>query len=258
MNNLSKYRKLSVLAVIILVITWLSAMAAFWNYKVDAKNAGWVVVFMGMVIIPGILLFAISYFSIDPSKIEIMRKDAYESGKSDMLQDFESKKQTAHDQQVKDEDMQKIVDAVLSGINSVRSESGLCNKLLTGLSREMGFVQGVMYIRKGTIFNPSGVYALTDRKPESFKEGETLAGQAVANKSITIIHDIPEKYFSISSGLGNSSPRYLLLVPAIYNNEIIAVLELAAFTKPDESTEKLLEKILSEASSKINKFITAS
>jgi len=260
MINMSKYRKLSVFAIIILVIAWISAMAAYWNSlpKTDAKNEGWVVLFMSLILISGLVLFYFIFITADTRKIEILRKEAFDSGKSEVIQEIESKKKTAHDQQVKDEDLQKVVDAVLSGINSVRSENGLCNKLLTGLAREMGFVQGVMYMRKDSLFSPAGEYALTDRKPEPFKDGETLAGQAVSNKTITVIYDIPENYFSISSGLGKSAPRYLLLVPAVYNNETIAVLELAAFTKPDASTEKILEKILTEAGPKINKFITIS
>lgn len=259
MINLSKYRKLSVFAVIILVITWFSAMAAFWNslLTTDARNEGWVVLFMILTFFAGIFLFYFAFVSADPLKIEMLRKEAYESGKSEIIQETERKKQSHHEQQVKDEDIQKVVDAVLAGVNSARSENGVCNKLLAGLAREMGFVQGVMYLRKGTDFIPSGEYALTDRKPEPFREGETIAGQAVSNKAITIINDIPENYFTISSGLGKSSPGHLLLAPVEFNNETIAVLELAVFTKPDNSTEKILLQILSEAGSKLNKFITA-
>ncbi|HEX2393821.1 MAG TPA: GAF domain-containing protein [Bacteroidales bacterium] len=261
MINLSKYRKLSVLAVIILVITWLSSMAAFWNtlLTTDAKNEGWVVLFMSTVLFTGMLLFYFAYVAADPVRIENIRKEAFESGKSGVIQEFERKKQSENKQQVKDEDIKKVTDAVLSGINSARSASGICNKLLACMAHEMGFVQGVMYLRnqKDAVFNPCGEYALTDRKPEPFKDGETLAGQAVSGKSITVIHDIPENYFKISSGLGSSAPKYLLLAPVVYNNETIAVLELAAFRKPDESMEKIMEMIFAEAGPKINKFIAA-
>jgi two-component system chemotaxis sensor kinase CheA len=71
-----------------------------------------------------------------------------------------------------------------------------------------------------------------------------------------ILYDVPENYFIISSGLGSSQPRYLLIAPVLLNNETIAVLELAAFKKPDENTSRILEKVLSEVGHKLNKFIT--
>jgi len=259
MINLNKYRKLSVLAVIIMVITWLSTMAAFWSsvLTVGAKHEEWVVLFMCLVILSGLLLFYIAFKAADSAKLERIRNEAYESGKSEVIQETERKKQEENRQQVKDEDIKKTAGSILSGINSVRSEAGLCNKLLTNLAREMGFVQGVMYTRnkKESVFHPCGEYALTDRKPEPFKDGETVAGQVVSGKSVTVIHDIPENYFTISSGLGSSAPTCLVLAPVIHNNETIAVLELAAFRKPDASVEKILEMILSEADPKINKFI---
>jgi GAF domain len=262
MINLSKYRRWSVSAVITLVLTWIAALAALWNslLNADVKNEGWAVVFMCLVFFSGILLFYLAFISADQEKIEKIKKEAFDSGRSELIQEVESKKQADQDQQVQDGDIQKVVDAVLASIQSVRSESGLCNKLLASLAREMAFVQGVMYIwnKNESVFNPSGEYALTDRKPQPFKNGETLAGQAVLNKSMTVIYDIPENYFKISSGLGSSAPRYLLIAPVIHNKETIAVLELAAFKRPDESTEKILNTILSEAGNKVNKFITAS
>ncbi len=72
-----------------------------------------------------------------------------------------------------------------------------------------------------------------------------------------VIYDIPENYFIVSSGLGSSQPRYLILAPVVFNDEPIAVLELAAFKKPDESTTRILDKVLSEVGQKLNKFITA-
>lgn len=205
MINLGKNKKLSVLAVIIMVITWLSAMAAFWNTMLasDAKNEGWVLMFMIIVLFTGILLFYFAFVASDPVRIENIRKEAFESGKYMILQEIERKNQSDEKQNVKDEDVKKVADAVLSGINSARSASGLCNKLLAGMAREMGFVQGIIYLKNKAeaIYNPCGEYALTDRKPEPFKDGETLAGQAVSAKSVMVIYDIPENYFKISSGL---------------------------------------------------------
>lgn len=261
MININKYRKLSILAVILLVITWLLSLAAIWNSLLASgmKNNGWLLLFMISLAITGLGLFYIAFIHTDSGLIEKIRKEAFESGKSEIQQESEQTRQVENEVNTALEDSQKVIDAILAGIPAVRSESGLCNKLLVNLSRELGFVQGVMYIRKKgeALFNPSGEYALTDRKPEPFKSGEGLSGQTAMNKAMSVLYDIPENYFKISSGLGSAQPRYLLLIPVVFNDESIAVLELAAFKKPDDFIAGVMDKVLSEVGQKLNKLLTA-
>jgi GAF domain-containing protein len=148
---------------------------------------------------------------------------------------------------------------ILSGIQSTRTASGFCNKVLGNLAKQMGFVQGILYMKQanGELFDATGEYALTDRKPPSFKIGENLPGQVAESKSMMIIYDIPENYFRISSGLGSSKPRFLLLAPVLFQEECVAVLELAAFKKPDETTGRVLDKLSSELGTRLNKFAVA-
>jgi hypothetical protein len=72
------------------------------------------------------------------------------------------------------------------------------------------------------------------------------------------IHDIPESYFNISSGLGNSKPRFLLLIPVLFKEECIAVIELATFKKPDDNTGRVLNKLSTELGIRLNKYAVAS
>jgi hypothetical protein len=260
MTSVSKFRKLSVIAMIILVVFWLLSMAALWNslHNADVTNEGWIVVFMCVVLIVGGFLFYVSYMNTNDSQLEKLKKDAYESGKSEVWNEIEAKKQTDTKQKEVIEDSNKAIESILSGIHGVRNENSLCNKLLISIAREVEFVQGVMYVKnkKDAQYYPVGEYALTERKPLPFKDGENLNGQVAVSKSPMILYDVPENYFIISSGLGSSQPRYLLIAPVLLNNETIAVLELAAFKKPDENTSRILEKVLSEVGHKLNKFIT--
>jgi hypothetical protein len=261
MININKYRKLSILAVILLVITWILSLASMWNSLLASglKNNLWMLFFMISLGITGLGLFYIAFLTTDSSQIEKIRREAYESGKSEIIRESERKKQVEIEVNTALEDSQKVVDAVLAGISTVRSEGGLCNKLLVNLARELGFVQGIMYVKKtgDTVYNPAGEYALTDRKPEPFTSGEGLPGQTAMNKTMSVLYDIPENYFKISSGLGNAQPRYLLIIPVVYNDQSIAVLELAAFKKPDDFTAGVMDKILSEVGQKLNKLLTA-
>lgn len=60
-------------------------------------------------------------------------------------------------------------------------------------------------------------------------KGEGLAGQAWLEEETVFITDIPKGYIEINSGLGNASPKCVMIVPLIANERIYGVMELASF-----------------------------
>jgi PAS domain S-box-containing protein len=57
------------------------------------------------------------------------------------------------------------------------------------------------------------------------------------------IDNVPEGYMTVLSGLGSSSPRHLIIFPFLFENETVAVAELASFRRFTEREEKFLEKV---------------
>ena len=82
------------------------------------------------------------------------------------------------------------------------------------------------------------------------KEG--ITGQAWKEKKTVYLTDIPQDYVTITSGLGHTTPRSLVVVPMILNGVVFGVLELASLQKlsPIEITfiEKSGENIASSIS----------
>lgn len=73
-----------------------------------------------------------------------------------------------------------------------------------------------------------------DRKKyleKTIEMGEGLVGMCAVEKNTISLTEIPEGYISITSGLGDTPPDNLLLVPVVHENIIIGVIEIASMKK---------------------------
>lgn len=66
---------------------------------------------------------------------------------------------------------------------------------------------------------------------ENIIMGEGLIGQCAVDKRMMVIEDLPEDYIRIHSGLGRTAPRFAIIAPVIFENKIVAVIEIASLTK---------------------------
>ncbi len=74
-------------------------------------------------------------------------------------------------------------------------------------------------------------YGYKQRKKvaNEFKVGEALVGQTALEKQSILITDPPEDYIRIASALGEAVPRTIIVMPVLFEDEVMAVIELAAF-----------------------------
>ncbi len=79
--------------------------------------------------------------------------------------------------------------------------------------------------------------------------GEGLVGTCAIESEKMLLTDIPDNYVFVTSGLGDSKPNSILLVPLKLENEVLGVVELASFNefKPHEVdfVEKITQSIAS-------------
>ncbi len=78
--------------------------------------------------------------------------------------------------------------------------------------------------------------------------GEGLIGQAYLEKDIIYLTDVPNNYLKITSGLGEALPKNVLIVPMLYNEEVIGVAEIASFKIMKEYEIQFIKKILETVS----------
>jgi hypothetical protein len=90
----------------------------------------------------------------------------------------------------------------------------------------------------------SAAYAFDKRKflDKTVEIGQGLVGQTYLERETLLLTEIPQNYTFIKSGLGDSSPTCLAVVPMLYSDHVQAVIELASFKKLESHEIKFLEK----------------
>ena len=75
-------------------------------------------------------------------------------------------------------------------------------------------------------------YAYDKKKyaEKTVKIGQGLVGQTYQERKTLHLTKIPDQYVSITSGLGEATPTALLLVPLIFNEQAMGILEIASFS----------------------------
>ncbi len=97
--------------------------------------------------------------------------------------------------------------------------------------------------------NQGGVYLINNKEEKPFIEliacfafdrrkylsrkldiEEGLLAQCIIEKDYIYMDDVPEDYIKITSGLGDSNPRSILIVPLMVNEEVLGAIEIASFS----------------------------
>jgi len=112
----------------------------------------------------------------------------------------------------------------------------LSNNVISFLTQNTQSHVGAVYLTRHENENENelylaGSYAFTKRKRliDRIKIGETLVGQAALEKKSILITSVPEDYIMVSSGLGETVPRNLLVVPLLRGRKLAGVVELGSF-----------------------------
>ena len=155
------------------------------------------------------------------------------------------------------EGLTKFVDILRSSNDDVNI---LGDKIIAALVQYTKSNQGALYIlndedSRNKYLELVSLFAFDIKKHEQqkIKLGEGILGQTFLEKQTTYVTNMPESYIRITSGLGDASPRSLLLVPLKVDTQVYGIIELASFSEylPHEIAfvEKLGESIASTLAS---------
>src|SRR4051794_36810087 len=122
--------------------------------------------------------------------------------------------------------------------------------ILSELAPVVSAQQGVFYVMDPSKPDDPALkllasYAFKDRKniDNRFKLGEGLVGQCALEKEKILLTNVPNDYIRISSGLGESKPLNIIVLPIVFEGQVKAVMELASFDRFNPTHETFLDQL---------------
>lgn len=130
--------------------------------------------------------------------------------------------------------------------------------ILSELAPLVSMQHGVLYIAKWKggeqVLSLFASYAYQQRKHLSseFRAGEGLVGQCLLEKQRILLTHVPNDYVMISSGLGEATPLNIVLLPILFEGQVLAVMELASFRKFSDIDIAFLDQLTETIGSVMN------
>lgn len=163
---------------------------------------------------------------------------------------LEKKKDDNVNATVVSENSQSVIDG--NAIHEIiKSGERVPQRVLNEICNRVGAGSGAIYVNVNGSLELKYGYALDKALSISYNFGEGLVGRVAAEGKRLYLDQLPEGYITVVSGLGNSSPRRLALVPVKAEDRLAGVLEIATFSDLNESTLAHLEESVEAIASTI-------
>jgi PAS domain S-box-containing protein len=141
--------------------------------------------------------------------------------------------------------------------NNSENLEALSEQVITELVKYMECTQGLIYISPADSFGQSlKLYAwyAYDRKKyreKVIQKGDGLIGEVFQEKKTVYMTDVPTNYLTIRSGLGETIPSSVLIVPLKVGENVYGIIELASLKKLEPYQIEFIEKIAESIASSI-------
>ncbi len=145
-------------------------------------------------------------------------------------------------------EQQWLQDGLVKFSDVLRGEQNimtLSQDMITFLATYLNSRIGALYLEENDTLKLTGSYAYTesDSIPKEFQVGEGLVGQAAQQKEMIVLSDIPDDYIRIQSALGEVKPNNIVIVPFLFNNQVVGVLELGSVESFTDIQVELLDHV---------------
>lgn len=154
-------------------------------------------------------------------------------------------------------DRQRWVKLCVNDISESLQDEGVLSTFaevfLSKLVPLLGGGFGAFHVRRQDgRFYLTGCYGgSTSRVGTDYATDDGLIGQAAVERKAIVLTDLPPDYIHIRSGLGQSPPKVLAVVPLVSQDQVLAVVEVATFADLLEQQIALLQDVAGMAAMKL-------
>ena len=132
-----------------------------------------------------------------------------------------------------------------------RDLATISNLIMSELAPLVNAQYGVFYVASANDSDDASLDLVASYgagNPDSMKPRfalrEGLIGQAAADKRPMRLDNVPGDYIRIGSGLGEGRPAHVNILPALFEDEVKAVIELASFEEFNETHHSFLSQLM--------------
>ncbi|QEY22147.1 response regulator [Psychrobacillus sp. AK 1817] len=156
--------------------------------------------------------------------------------------------------------LQTSLAEIVTKYQGVGSIDKLASVFMSEISKMTNSSYGAFYVRETNNqevhFIKKAAFADSNSQNEigreSFRLGQGLIGQCALEKNVFVFNEIPKDYRYISTGLGEVPPRSIFIVPILFEDEVIAVVELATMSEYSKLQQDLVTQIVETFGLSIN------
>jgi signal transduction histidine kinase/HAMP domain-containing protein/CheY-like chemotaxis protein len=91
-----------------------------------------------------------------------------------------------------------------------------------------------------------------------FRLGQSLIGQVAKTKRPIVVTDVPAGYVRISSGLGEAPPVNLIVLPIVFEDQVLGVIEAGSFSRFTQVHQDFLMQLMETIGVSVNTIIANS
>jgi signal transduction histidine kinase/HAMP domain-containing protein/ActR/RegA family two-component response regulator len=94
--------------------------------------------------------------------------------------------------------------------------------------------------------------------PSQFRLGQSLIGQVARTRKPIVVTDLPADYVKISSGLGEAAPVNLIVLPIVFEDQVLGVIEAGSFSRFTQLHQDFMEQLMETIGVNVNTIIANS
>ncbi len=160
-----------------------------------------------------------------------------------------------HDERAREDEVRNWINTGVAKFNDLLRQNNdnigeLAFNIIENLVKYLEASQGGIFLVEGDReedkkINLVAAYAYDRRKynQKTVEIGEGLLGNVYLEKLPVYLKEIPEDYIEVSSGLGQSKPKCLYIMPLLVDDNVFGMIEIASLSEFDSKQIEFIGKV---------------